>query len=158
MAIRIENVRVPPPVILAIGLLVLAWGAHNLIQAGASRNWPSVQGTVVRSSVTSTSSRTSSSEYTPKVEYNYEVDGKEYRNNRISFAPKSTSSRSEAESIAGKYAPGKTLPVYYAPGDPKRSVLEREVSLRTYVVPAAGLVILLFGVAVYVRPSLIRSR
>jgi len=62
--------------------------------------------------------------YRPVVRYAYSVDGAKYESKR--YGPVDEPGwRSWAEAAAGRYEPGESCVVYYARGDPSRSVLSR---------------------------------
>ncbi len=65
--------------------------------------------------------------YVLYVEYKYEVNGRLYRNNRISFAPQG-GSKAQVLLNLDHYRYGSSVQVYYDPSNPQFSVLEPESS------------------------------
>ena len=107
---------------LSIGLYSMYHGTKILIYAKKSKSWPSIQGVVTDSHVTSDKSGNGGSLYSPNVKYKYTVIGKTYMNDLISFASKS-GDLTYAKGIVEKYMPGKSVIVYFEPNDPQFSVL-----------------------------------
>ena len=144
-----------PWVILVIGLVIFGLGvavvvnmAGEIVNGVASRSWPKTQGTLVRSYVEEWRSNRGGRSYNLVAIYRYEVDGKPYENDRISFArQQQAGDRAIGEQELAKVAPsGKPCAVYYDPSDPKRSCLVPGSSLFYLVfLPFLSLVFLLVG-------------
>ena len=114
-------------VMILAGVAALAWGRRRVALAESSRTWPSVPGTIVASTVGSyRSGEALGRRYYPAVRYTYAVGGREYRSKRIQFDELATNRTQEhiAAILARKYPLGATVPVYYDPSRPGRSVLE----------------------------------
>ena len=98
---------------------------NNVVKGRQSLRWRQVKGTVLRSEVkTSSGSGTS---FIPIMEYEYKVLNKSYVNNTISYKPKMRTA-SGFSRVLQKYPVGHEVDVYYNPGNPKQSVLERGAS------------------------------
>ena len=113
-----------------LGLLLLFDYVVSNLVAGASRFWPSVQGQIVSSQIThstSTSHGHSSTTYEPKVQYTYTVNGTAYQGHNIGFGVTVSGPRDEAEQALKPYPVGAACTVYYGPKNPAVSVLERKV-------------------------------
>lgn len=65
--------------------------------------------------------------YGPSLEYRYTVDGVEYTGTRYQAINIHDQNRSRAEAIVREHQPGTEVTVYYDPGNPQTSVLNREV-------------------------------
>ena len=62
--------------------------------------------------------------YTPAVEYQYSVEGREYRGSRIRYGgPAVNGSHSDAERLLQAYPPGAAVTVFYRPSRPEDAVL-----------------------------------
>ncbi len=139
--------------------LVLAMGGYGLMEysqlkkARASYDWPSTQGTVIRSWVlVGSRERRSSSSPQPfrggrsnamrtsgggptrhlQLTYTYSVKDKRYKGKLIrygSFSP-------DPDEMVKRYPKGRAVTVYYDPRDPKNAVLERGVPLSIFIVLA----------------------
>jgi len=95
----------------------------------AAESWQKTQG-VVQSSELSVRHRpdsdgSSSTQYYPRVVYNYQVKGTNYTNNALTFG-KANTSKKKANLAVAKYPAGASVQVYYDPADPTKSVLETE--------------------------------
>ncbi|MFH1299426.1 MAG: DUF3592 domain-containing protein [Planctomycetota bacterium] len=122
-------------VFLSTGFLVTyLLGLPLIEQAKASKNWPTTEGVVLNSKVvTHRSSNSSSSTYSAKVIYRYQVEGQNHEGKTVWFGSDlSTSNRSLAEETVGKYPNDKKVTVYYDPQDPAAAVLEPGVFKSTY--------------------------
>lgn len=95
----------------------------------ASQNWPSSMGRVLAAYVDarrSTSSGGTSTAYYPVVLYEYNVDGKPYQGQRISFGLEVGSGwRGQAEKKIASYPPGSMVEVFFNPQNPAEAVLEK---------------------------------
>jgi hypothetical protein len=114
---------------ILIGGGVLSWGSRATSKLSASKNWPTVRGTVVSSKVVedSTFGRGGKSNviYHTDVSYRFSVNGETYESNVFSLgAPKSFVDRSDAEKVLAAYAVRREVTVYHEPGNPVRSSLE----------------------------------
>lgn len=74
--------------------------------------------------------------YNPRVEYEFHVDGRCVRGNRLMLGWPSVGSSGEAlqEVKEAGYMVGSRVPVYYDAGNPGRSILIRDVGMWWYVV------------------------
>jgi hypothetical protein len=114
----------------------------------ATRHWLPADGKVIASRVVSRTSRQHSSfntdvANTPLVEYEYQVDGKSLRCDRIMIG--GGKSEVELEYVLGRYPLGAKVVVYYNPADPRQAVLERDIP--AYRLRGCGITLLLpFGV------------
>lgn len=130
-----QNNLVVGAVVAAIGLVALLAGWFIRSTALQMASWPTVQGKVLSSTVTSKRERRTSGTsddrrsrnqtmYTAKVRYEYSVEGKRYESSRIGAMEQSSSSRSSAQSRADRYPVGGACTVHYDPSDPASAVLE----------------------------------
>lgn len=133
--------------LLPIGLgfcLIACWTAmfflHEINLGNESRNWPRVKGRVTesvlweyseRSGGGGRSSSVSTKKFQEHIVYEYEVDGKEFKNDRVAFKGDQTrrggvgsQSRGLHQSIVDRYPVGKTVIVRYRSDNPVFSVLE----------------------------------
>jgi hypothetical protein len=93
-------------------------------RAAAARGWPSVQGTVMTSTL---EHRRSSDDHGyvdyPVVRYTYAVQGERYEGNRLSAGP--AWGGTGAERVLERYPVGARVTVYYDARDPSQALLER---------------------------------
>ena len=110
----------------------MIWMANRTaLLARSSRAWPSVEGTVASSGISSTWVRTGRitlMHYAPALQYNFVVDGKPYTGTRIGFSDEwlgapGNDAKSRAEANAARWSSGSTVQVFYDPADPSESAL-----------------------------------
>jgi len=88
--------------------------------ATASKSWPSVPGKVVSCEISTGESSSDSSQsittYTPKVAYEFVINGETVRSKRIKFGgvPRTTN-LAKARAIASQYPVGGSVTVFYDP-------------------------------------------
>lgn len=129
-----------------VGVTVAGFGVRTVLQARESAAWPSAQGIIRTSTVTSQRGSKGGRTYKPEVTYTYTVDGTEYCGDLIAYGLKgSSASRSFAQYYDNKYPEGSTVPVAYDPARPQTSVLEPGVSKRAFILVAFGAVFALNG-------------
>ncbi len=110
------------PIILALvalgGIGVSLWGWQTLRRARRVREWPTVSGTIEACEPTS-----EANDLLPNIVFSYRVDGRDYRR---SFAfPEGTHPLPEfTRTYMERYPVGKTVEVYYEPGQPQNATLE----------------------------------
>jgi hypothetical protein len=107
--------------------LILALGAIATVIR--SWFWPATIGRIKSSTVASfrvSRDETHYTSYKPRVLYTYEVDGKNYTSDRISFSfVLGGMNEGKARKIAARYRAKGQVKVYYNPRDPRESVLRR---------------------------------
>lgn len=104
---------------------VLIWGIVNW--ASAPR-WQSVTGQMVFTEITthtSRNSRGSNTTHTPRLNYRYNVGGRDYMSNRVRDGSISRNYMTQrgAQQIIDRYTNGPLI-VYYDPADPQRAALD----------------------------------
>jgi hypothetical protein len=92
----------------------------QFLRAASSRRWPRTPGVIVSSGLVEKRSGTKSTE-TPDVEYEYRVDGRVLRGNRISFHEVHGPRFSQA--LVDRYPVGTAVEVSYHPSKPELCVL-----------------------------------
>jgi len=97
------------------------WGITQESLARASSKWPSVTGKIISSYIEV--ARGKSTSYTPKVQYQYRLNGAVFENDQIYFGGPSSNKNDAAETTA-KYPIGEAVTVYYKPEAPETSCLE----------------------------------
>lgn len=120
--------------IFAAPLAELVW---NAIQ---SDTWPSVHGTVTRSSVEHGRSGRPHAE----ISYTYEVGGQRYQSNRVHFAGPAQDEAS-ASAMSAQYAAGKDVNVFFKLSDPNQAVLVPSLQSPIPIFMLAGGTLVLAG-------------
>jgi hypothetical protein len=81
--------------------------------------------------------------YYPKIRYQYEVGGKSYTADRMSFSGgEGGEKKSESQAVVNRYPSGQKVIVYYDPKHPEKAVLERGLIWKTFIPFIAGLAFL----------------
>ncbi len=112
--------------LVGIPLVVFLRAAYK---ATATNRWPTTDGRITSSDVTSHPSLDSNGLHTtifePKVVYEYNVSGQPYHSQQISYgAISGESSPGWAQGIVEKYPAQRTVRVFYNPKQPGEAVLE----------------------------------
>jgi hypothetical protein len=127
-----------------MGAIMLIIGVRDLIRAHESVLWPTVEGHVIRSEITSDNSGDSTT-YHAEVSYNYQLSGVTHSSNRIGFGDYGSSDPSHAETILSRYPKGISIQVHYNPHSPELSVLETGVHGAVYFLAPGGLLFFVVG-------------
>ena len=109
-----------------VSLAVFAFLGHTYYYSQASQSWPvTLESEVISSHVIRSTSQTQRGtvDYTPKIEYRYQVADQWYEGDQLSFGFANRSSK-DADKIVARYPEGKSVKVFYNPGRPDMSVLE----------------------------------
>ena len=120
----IPSMIVPAVMVLGVGLLAVGHSGLRVRRATASRHWLYTTGRVINSAVDIQSifaGRAISSSWFPKVEYEYSVNGVDFRGDTVSFGQ--SYSNDEVTTLVNEYRVGQSVAVYYDPSDAGRSVL-----------------------------------
>ena len=132
-----------------MGALITSFGIKNFKKAKASANWPRVAGKIVASSIKKDDA--DGEIYRAEILYEYPMENIVWKGRRVSYGWKGTSNPSYAKKIVARYPVGKTVAVYYKPGDPMECVLEPGVNDEARHILIAGVILVVFGclMAVY---------
>ncbi len=103
----------------ALGGFLLSDAIKSYQKFITSKSWPSVQGTIIKSEVLRFDNR--SSAYSFMVTYQYELNGKEYQNNRVALW--TISSEEHCNRLLEQFPQGKSVPIYYPPNEPSKPIL-----------------------------------
>ncbi len=135
------------------GVIVLIYSINIVYRGISSYSWPYCSGKIISSGLQQTE-RLDPGEgidktYSPKIVYEYAVNGARYTNDRIFFGEFGSGIKSSIKRIADKYPPGKEVPVYYNPKNPQEAVLEKGVKAIILIPLISGIIFLLIGIAGY---------
>jgi hypothetical protein len=120
------------------GLLVGGIGLGILKGQRAAQRWPKVTGRVVLSRVETYYSEENTKMYKPIVEYAYSVTGKSFKSRSVELDTETGGSEGYAAGIVAKYPAGKSVPVFYDPGDPSHAALETGSAAGYWVLAVAA--------------------
>ena len=133
--------------IVLFGAGIALWSARSLIIGARSEHWPRAIGTIVSSKVAERRDGKGSLMYSAGISYRYSVHGKELTGDTVKFGGQlELNSQTRATSVVEKYPAGATVPVFYDPDDPRRSVLEPGKNPVSWFGVAFGTVFLAVGV------------
>jgi len=141
-----------------VGAGLALWGWSILQNARASASWPTAEGRVTSSQVDHSTDAEGGDSYQPEVTYQYMVDSLSYENSTIKFGENSYGNRRTAEEIAARYPVGRSVAVYYDPGQPGRSVLEPGVSAGSYIVLGIGVLFVVISMIITPLTVIFRNR
>lgn len=112
--------------LVAVGVGVSMWGSHIKELAAASENWPTAEGRITASEVTSHRNTDTDRDYyySAHVEYAYTVNGTRYSSDAVTVGDYSTTGPGDAQRIVDRYPVNKTVSVRYDPEDPGMAILE----------------------------------
>ncbi len=114
-----------PSIIACVALFFIVMGTREWMLAVASTSWPTVEGSILSSSVAESRHGRKSgrrTDYFPKIEYAYSVNDVHYTGSKVSF--KTTSpSRASADALVDAFPADSRRAISYDPADPTRSVL-----------------------------------
>lgn len=140
-----KGLRLFSLLIAAIGLVFLIAGAWKLREDFSSQSWPTAEGRITQSEVSSFLRKKSKHEYRVKLNYEYKVGGTPYQGTRIGSAGSRYKTKAAADRALAPYPSGKTLPVHYDPARPEISRLETGLSGKTLLNLCIGLFLGLGG-------------
>jgi hypothetical protein len=137
---------------LGIGIFLIYRTQQSKKKAQISQSWPSTTGQITDSHVSRSQSTDSdgdtSTSYSARVAYTYQVGGQTYSGQNIAFGfNPSYSNESKAQADAARYPVGSQVPVYYDPTKPSDAVLARQAS-GSNVVMILGIIFIAIGVCV----------
>ena len=142
----------------------MAWtSASGQASTKASVEWPTAQGNVVESSVERRFSRDkdrrAESTYYARLFYEFSVDGTTFTGDRVAYGDHGSKDPSHARGVVSRYPQGKTVTVYYMPGNPEECLLEPGLQGQAWFLPGLGLVFFVAGIGLaIILPGIIRKQ
>ena len=145
--------RYLPPILILAGILVTAYGANKVWLGYESRNWPQTPG-IIRSADVEESYKTEKSGsgsnrykvYEAQLTYDYQVLGRAYTGDRISFGHGPTRQQHQVQSFVDRRPVGSGVTVFYQPDNAAQSVLlPGGLELRPWGFIAVGIVFFFGG-------------
>jgi len=122
---------------IVLGVVFGTWAAIEFKRSVASANWPTVEGAVTNWHPGARSS-------TVSIYYKYEVDGRTYHGDRVSYRP--FSGLFSSQKLLKEYPEGKVVTVHYNPDNPEVAILEPGFRAGTLVVFAGSIGVILVAV------------
>jgi len=119
----------------------MATGASLVSTGMRSSRWPIVKGYIVSGEITKEYNENHSrTRFTPLITYSYEVNGKNYKNNRISTGDFGSGDVRDAQKVLDKYHTGLVVDVYHEPDKPENALLKPGISIISIVILLAGVI------------------
>jgi len=133
---------------IVVGLIIFLTSFWLVLKSIISKGWWQTEGQIINAEIFSLNYPTEpGSNYKAKIYYIYEVDGKEYKSNRIYFGSNMPSflKRFRSQKYLLKYSKDSTTRVYYDPLNESKAVLETGVHVELIFSMALGLAIIFLG-------------
>lgn len=111
------------PLVVAASTTVFVGFARRSWFALQSQRWPTTMGHIVHSDVVPVYVPRGGGGYVPDIQVCYEVAGKSYRSDNIGYQGLLGAVGSVGPSYSDRFPHGATVPVWYDPANPSRSVL-----------------------------------
>ncbi len=129
---------------LVLGAALLVGGVYLLISGREMASWPTTPGYVVSRYLENVSpaGKPFRERYRPHLEYEYMVDGKRYKGDRIQPADVVTT-KAEAQRMLDRFSDDVT--VHYNPENPAEAFLEPLSAVWAWLMLAAGVILLFIG-------------
>ena len=124
---------------IASGLAITAWGLRIMAEARKTRQWPSVDGEIVRSVA-----GPQTDDLLPDIEFRYRVDSQEYQQT-MAFPSGTMPTPEFNKSYQKKYPAGAQVAVYYNPEQHHIATLEPGAANGDWMVLAGGIIAILTG-------------
>lgn len=122
------------------GLFLSIYATNSAVNAYKSKNWPTVEGTIITSEVVR------HSKYVPQVIYNYSVDTIVFSSEKISLTPTAQYKyKDDAAKITDKYPVNTKVKVYYDPNRFDFALLEPGIK-------GVHIFMFLLGLVIFVAP------
>jgi hypothetical protein len=134
---------------LSVGIVMIGYGGHSAWKGSSTSSWRAVPGEITDSDVEEHQDDgeglSSGNTYAPVVRYSYTVHGKSLTGERISFGRTNYQTEGGAQEVVNKYRAGRKVRVFVSPQDPSETVLETGVPVSSWLIVAAGIVMLFIG-------------
>lgn len=137
-------IRYAEVVSFTVGAFLVFLAVRNARAGLASRGWLRVPGLVVRSFVL-VQTYDEGTGYFPTVEYEYNVEGRNYSGSRLRFGQTGSSNRGQAERVIAPYQAGASVEVFVNPARLSEAVLVPGTSWGNTAIALAGLAFLFAG-------------
>lgn len=138
--------KVFPLIFVVVGLALFLIYLPGLLDAHASKSWPSAKGIVTQSEIGSTpSSASRRGTYFPVVHYEFSINGTTYTGDNVTFDLDKSGNAIRARDTIKRYTKGQDVTVYYRPNEPETCLLEPGISVHTCYVPGLGILFIFVG-------------
>ncbi|KAF0240494.1 MAG: hypothetical protein FD180_4914 [Planctomycetota bacterium] len=142
--------KTPLAVALLFGLFALIFGGVGVgmsIPCIRASRWPTAPGTVLESSLRTSSSKKGGNTHACSVRYEFEVGGKRFTGDKLEPFVVYTSGNGPYEDLK-RYSPGAACEVHYDPENPNESCLRPELGVLQWVFTGVGFLMLVIGIGI----------
>ncbi len=131
---------------IVFGFFFMMGGIKEIKLAKKSSSWPTTMGTIIESRI-ETSSDSDGETYRPSVRFSYQVHGLKFTGNKIFFGHGGiySSNYNYSKKVVTQYSTNKIITIYYNPSQPKQSVIEAGIKLKTFSQFAFGSLFFIIG-------------
>ena len=132
------------------GVICVAYGVPSTYMAISAVFWPSTDGVVISSEITTLRRGTAPFvEHILEIRYQFNIGNNKYSGNTYRYGENKptviTESKEPLTIIQERYPEGKVLPVYYSPSNPSKSVLHNDLTFNSFGVVLVGIGIIVIG-------------
>ena len=134
-------------IFILFGSITMIKGIKEIKLAQKSVAWPTTTGIIISSGIKSSSGNDGVTTYRPSVKFSYQVHGRKFTGNKIFFGDGDiySSNYNYAKKVVKQYAKQTIVQVSYNSENPKQSVLETGVKIKTFSHFAFGSIFFIFG-------------
>ncbi len=118
---------------LILGIFMMFIIANRYFSTRNIDEWLKTKGIITNSGI-----KHNRAVFTPFVEYQYSVEGIEYRGIYLTIWAKATTSQAVAQNWIAPYPIGKKVDVFYHPEKSHVAVLEKDISIKSILFAVAG--------------------
>jgi len=135
--------RIFPLPFIIVGVLLLYFGVKGVLIAIESVGWHHTDATVISSSHSwSSSTGKGQTQYRANILYEFLVRNQRYIGNHYH----SSTSAGESIQLVNRHPKGTKITVYYMPNNPVENLLEPGLRVKTFYMPAGGLIFFITGI------------
>ena len=147
--------------IMLIGAIITLVQFYYYVKSLKTKNWIETEGIVIESEIEISQNLTKEkyeNHYRPKVIYKYEIDGSEYKSDRLFFGDRVYSPyKTNSEKTVKKYPVDKKVKVFVNPLEKSESVLNTKIRLANIFYIFFGVIMFVAGLYIYGNQDTILS-
>jgi hypothetical protein len=134
-----------------IGISGIIMAVREWIHLGQVKLWPETKGTIIESKTVGTTGNTTgsgyqSTVYSPKILFEFIVDGKEYQSDKVTWGGESrTNIKGVIEKKIEEYPVGKEINVHFNPQNPRDCIVQEDFSFEMAIPLIGGIAFFLGG-------------
>lgn len=146
--------RIAAFIVMLMGLALFVDRFEMVRHGLASSEWPTVIGQVTRAEARSVGDARSGSSWSLRINYTYQIEGRQYSGNRVNFSSSNTyKDRSRVDQALERFKPGEPVPVHYHPDHHELSVLETGLDRSGWLGLVLAILLIFLAVIFWVVPT-----